>query len=210
MWFMNFGFLLFNNLEELDLVGPWEIINVWRMYAGGPECCLTVSQTGGEIVCAKGLKLVADYGFENCPQLDYLLIPGGQGRKQEMHNEALLDFVKRQAATCRHIMSVCTGAFILYKAGLLENKRATTHWGSLDELRALEDVSVDEKRFVRNGNIWTAAGVSAGIDMALALVAEEAGEETAGKIQLYAEYYPNGKRYGTAHESEKAPAYLKD
>lgn len=207
---MNFGFLLFNNLEELDLVGPWEIINVWRMYAGGPERCLTVSQRGGEIVCAKGLKLISDYSFEKCPQLDYLLIPGGNGRKEEMHNEVLLDFVRKQATTCKQIMSVCTGAFILYKAGLLGNKSATTHWNSLDELRVFEDLKVDEKRFVQNGNIWTAAGVSAGIDMALALVAEEAGEETAGKVQLYAEYYPSDKRYGTAHKSEKAPAYLKD
>lgn len=206
---MNFGFLLFNNLEELDLVGPWEIINVWREYEGGPGC-LTVSQTGGEIVCAKGLKLVADYSFENCPQLDYLLIPGGHGRKQEMHNETLLDFVRRQAATSRHIMSVCTGAFILHKAGLLKNKSATTHWRSLDELRAFEDLKVDEKRYVRTGNIWTAAGVSAGIDMALALVAAEASEETAGRVQLYAEYYPSAKRYGAAHKSDQAPAYLND
>lgn len=207
---MNFGFLLFNNLEELDLVGPWEMINVWRVYRDGPAC-LTVSQNGGEIVCAKGLKLVADYSFENCPDLDYLLIPGGNGRKQEMHNEILLDFVKRQSQTCRHITSVCTGAFILHQAGLLKNKSATTHWGALDELRAFTDLKVDEKRFVRNGNIWTAAGVSAGIDMALALIAAEAGEETASQVQLYAEYYPSDKRYGDAHKTEKAvPAYLKN
>jgi transcriptional regulator GlxA family with amidase domain len=205
---MNFGFLLFQDLEELDFVGPWEIMNVWRMYANGPNC-LTVSEKKGEINCAKGLKLIADYSFEDCPALDYLLIPGGKGRKQEMHNETLLNFVKKQSKNCRQVASVCTGAFILHSAGLLQNKLATTHWGSLEELRAIKDVSVEEKRFVRTGNVWTAAGVSAGIDMALAIIAEEAGEETAGQVQLYAEYYPDNKRYGTAHQNEKAPAYVK-
>ena len=71
---MNFGFLLFPDLEELDLVGPWEIVNVWRAYANGPEHCFTVSQQGGEVRCSKGLKLMADYSFKNCPPLDYLLI----------------------------------------------------------------------------------------------------------------------------------------
>jgi transcriptional regulator GlxA family with amidase domain len=206
---MNFGFLLFNQLEELDLVGPWEIINAWRVSAHGPSC-LTISQTGGEIICAKGLKLVADYSFENCPDLDYLLIPGGVGRKQEMHNDILLNFVRRQARRCKAIASVCTGAFILHEAGLLKNKSATTHWASLDELREIKDLNVEEARFIRNENIWTAAGVSAGIDMALALIAAEAGEETASQVQLYAEYYPSGKRYGEAHKSEKAPGYLKN
>ncbi|HYY58659.1 MAG TPA: DJ-1/PfpI family protein, partial [Pyrinomonadaceae bacterium] len=187
---MNFGFLLFHDLEELDLVGPWEIVNVWRQYAGGPERCLTVSQTGGETRCAKGMRIIADYDFKDCPPLDYLLIPGGQGTRREVDNTELLDFVRKQAGACREVLSVCTGAFILQAAGLLEGKRATTHWGSLDRLRAFGEVTVEEKRFVRDGHVWTAAGVSAGIDLALALVADQAGLEAAGKVQLYAEYYP--------------------
>jgi transcriptional regulator GlxA family with amidase domain len=207
---MNFGFLLFPNLEELDLVGPWEIIGVWSKYAGGPEHCLMVSQRGGETLCAKGMRIVADHSFENCPPLDYLLIPGGQGTREEVQNAELLEFVRRQAASCREVLSVCTGSFILQAAGLLEGKRSTTHWGSLDRLRAFKDVTVDEKRFVRDGHVWSAAGVSAGIDLALALIADQAGEETAGQVQLYAEYYPSGVRYGTAHEdTPQAPAYLK-
>lgn len=206
---MNFGFLLFPNLEELDLVGPWEIIGVWSKYAGGPEHCLTVSQSGGEIVCAKGLRMIADHSFADCPPLDYLLIPGGQGTRAEVSNQELLEFVRGQAASCREVLSVCTGSFILQAAGLLDGKRATTHWGSLDRLRAFADVTVDEKRYVRDCHIWTAAGVSAGIDLALALVADQAGEEVAGKVQLYAEYYPDNVRYGTAHTEAQAPAYLK-
>lgn len=207
---MNFGFLLFPDLEELDLVGPWEMIGVWSKYAAGPEHRFMVSQRGGETLCAKGMRIVADYGFEDCPPLDYLLIPGGQGTRREVNNPELLEFVRRQAANCKEILSVCTGSFILQAAGLLEGKRATTHWGSLDRLRALGDVTVDEKRFVRDGHVWSAAGVSAGIDLALALIADQAGEETASKVQLYAEYYPNNVRYGSAHrETPQAPAYLK-
>lgn len=205
----NFGFLVFPDLEELDLVGPWEIINVWREFYGGPENCLTVSETGGAIRCRKGLQLVADTDFANCPQLDALLIPGGQGRKLAMKNERVLEFVRRQAENAEAMLSVCTGAFVLEAAGLLKNKMATTHWASLNELRDKENVETVEKRFVREGKIWTAAGVSAGIDLALAFVAEHAGEDIAGKVQLYAEYYPDGKRYGTAHKSPEAPKYLK-
>jgi transcriptional regulator GlxA family with amidase domain len=115
----------------------------------------------------------------------------------------LIDFVASQAETCRVILSVCTGSFILHSAGLLQNKKATTHFSRLDNLRNLKDVEVAEKRFVKEGKVWTSAGVSAGIDMALELVAHEAGEETAGKVQLYAEYYPAGNRYGSAHKEPR-------
>jgi transcriptional regulator GlxA family with amidase domain len=118
-------------------------------------------------------------------------------------------FVADQAKNCRAVLSVCTGAFILHRAGLLSGLRATTHWASLDRLRALGDVEVIEERFVRDGRIWTSAGVSAGIDMILAFIADQVGEETAGRIQLAAEYYPSTKSYGGYHEQEKAPYYAK-
>jgi transcriptional regulator GlxA family with amidase domain len=206
---MKFGFLLFPEAEELDLVGPWEIINVWRKFNGGPEVCLTVSEAGGEIRFAKGMRIMAEYSFADCPPLDYLLIPGGQGTRREVDNTATLEFVRRQAASCKEMLSVCTGSFILEAAGLLKGREATTHWGSLERLRSLPEVTVTEKRFVRDGNIWTAAGVSAGIDLALALVADQAGEEVAGQVQLYAEYYPDARRFGKAHLDPQAPQYLK-
>lgn len=205
---MNFGFLVFPDVEELDFIGPWEIIGMWSKHYQGPECNLIVSQSGGVVLCAKGLKVVADYSFETCPPLDYLLVPGGQGTRREVDNPALLAFVQEQAQTCRQVLSVCTGAFILQAAGLLAGVKATTHWRSLDRLRAFPEVEVHEKRFLQEGKVWTAAGVSAGIDLALALVAHKAGEETAGNIQLAAEYYPLPRRYGRAHHSPGAPAYL--
>jgi transcriptional regulator GlxA family with amidase domain len=207
---MNFGFLLFNDVEELDFVGPWEIITMWSRHFDGPQRCLTVAQHPGEIRCAKGLRILADVGFDDCPPLDYLLVPGGNGRKREVDNPVLIDFIRKQAATAKAVASVCTGSFLLHKAGLLKGKSATTHWYSLNDFRALGDITVVEQRFIHDGNIWIAAGVSAGIDMALAMVAHEAGDETAGKVQLAAEYYPSQKRYGSAHLSPDAPAYLRE
>ena len=206
---MNFGFLLFPDAEELDLVGPWEMVNVWRQYAAGPEQCFTIAEAGGEIRFAKGMRIMADYSFDDCPPLDYLLLPGGQGTRREVSNTKLLEFIRQQSASCREILSVCTGSFLLQAAGLLKGKEATTHWGSLERLRALPDVRVTERRFVHDGNVWTAAGVSAGIDLALALIADQAGEEVASQVQLYAEYYPEGKRYGEAHLKAQAPEYLR-
>ena len=118
-----FGFLLFPEVEELDFVGPWEIIGMWSKKLQGPEECLTISQNGSIVTCAKGLKIVTDYSFENCPPLDYLLIPGGEGTRKEVENKELISFVQKQSGNCQQILSVCTSAFILQAAGLLKVKR---------------------------------------------------------------------------------------
>jgi len=206
---MNFGFLLFNDLEELDLVGPWEIISVWSKHFSGPTNCLMIAEKDDPVKCFNGMVITPHISFANAPKLDYLLVPGGMGTRKEVENKSLIDFVANQAKNCKVVLSVCTGSFILFSAGLLKSKKATTHFTMLDKLRNLKDVEVVEKRFVKEGKVWTSAGVSAGIDMALELIAEEAGGETAGKVQLYAEYYPAGARYGTAHKEPQAPAYIK-
>jgi transcriptional regulator GlxA family with amidase domain len=206
---MNFGFLLFPELEELDLIGPWEMIRTWSQQPDGPGHCLTVSQTGAEITCAKGLRLGSDYAFDTCPRLDYLLVPGGIGTRTEVNNHRLVYFVAAQARSCRAVASVCTGAFILHAAGLLQGKRATTHWASVNRLRQLPEVTVVEERYVRDGNIWTCAGISAGLDMALAFIADQAGEGTAAKVQLATEYYPAQTVYGDPTRHPQAPAYIR-
>lgn len=205
---MNFGFIIFDDAEELDFVGPWEMATMWGKHFGGPDCFI-ISQEGQVVTCAKGLKIVPDYSFATCPDLDYLIIPGGFGTRQEAKNPVMLNFVQERAKQCAHVLSVCTGSFVLKAAGLLNGKKATTYWGMLDTLRQDNQLEVVEERFVRDGNIWTAAGVSAGIDLLLAFIADQAGEQVAGQVQLAAEYYPNGRRYGEAHFNEKAPAYLK-
>jgi transcriptional regulator GlxA family with amidase domain len=206
---MTFGFLVFADVEELDFVGPWEIVGTWGKFYNGPETRLVIAQQMQPIVCANGLSINPHVSFETCPPLDYLLVPGGFGSRREVDNPVFIDFIRRQAATCRAVLSVCTGAFLLERAGLLANKQATTHWGELPKLKKLKSLEVVEERFVQSGNVWVGAGVSAGTDLALAFIASEAGEDVASQVQFFAEYYPSPRRYGRAHLDEKAPAYVK-
>ncbi len=206
---MNFGFLIFPGLEELDLAGPWEMISLWSKIAGGPENRLMIAENPSPVICERGMSINPHTDFSNCPPLDYLLIPGGEGTKRAVDNPSLVQFVAAQAKNCKAVLSVCTGTFVLHRAGLLSNKRATTHWASLEKLRALGDVDVVEDRIVRDGNIWTSAGISAGIDMALAFIEYSADEKTASKVQLASEYYPSGKLYGTFHQLPQAPEYVR-
>lgn len=206
---MNFGFLIFPGLEDLDLVGPWEMISLWSKHASGPENCIMVSESHEPVITENGLSINPHVSFSDCPSLDFLLVPGGQGTRREVDNPALIRFVAERAEHCQAVLSVCTGTFILHRAGLLSGRKATTHWASLDRLRALEDVVVVEDRIVRDGNIWTSAGISSGIDMALAFIEHMAGEKVAGRIQLGAEYYPSCRSYGMMHELPAAPMYVK-
>ena len=206
---MNFGILVFNQVEELDFVGPWEMLTMWRKNADGPENCFIVGQSQEPIICAKGLSINPHVSFATCPPLDYLLVPGGQGTRQEICNPVTIDFIASQAKHCKAILSVCTGSFLLHAAGLLSGRKATTHWGSLERLRALGDVTVVEQRYVQDGNIWSSAGVSAGTDLMLAFIAGVAGEAAAGKVQFASEYYPSPVKYGGFENHAQAPAYVR-
>ena len=206
---MNFGFLVFPDFEELDLIGPWEMIGYWSQIAKGPDDRFLVAEGTDPVSGNKGLSINPQVNFRECPPLDYLLVPGGWGTRKEVDNENLIHFVSEQARGCQAILSVCTGSFILHRAGLLSGKRATTHWASLGRLRDLGDVQVVEERIVRDGRVWTSAGVSAGIDLALAFIAQTAGEEAAGRIQFASEYFPLNKNYGQFYRDEKAPLYVK-
>jgi transcriptional regulator GlxA family with amidase domain len=202
---MNFGVLIFPSVEELNFVGPWEILGMWSKFANGPKNCLIVARSIEPVVCAKGLSVNPHVSFNTCPPLDFLLVPGGEGTAIEVENRDLTDFISSQALSCRAVLSVCTGSFLLHRAGLLSGRRATTHWGSLGRLRGLGDVTVVEERVVKDANIWTAAGVSSGIDLMLSFIADYAGEKAAGTMQLAAEYYPSTKFYGDLHKGQAAP-----
>lgn len=141
---------------------------------------------------------------------DILLVPGGQGTRKEVDNTVLVDFISKQARECKVVISVCTGVFLLHKARLLSGRKVTTHRGSINRLRELGEITVVQERFVRDREIWTSAGVSAGIDLMLALIAEIAGEEAAEKVQLAAEYYPSTRRYGSLRRIPGVPQYLKE
>ena len=115
---MHFGFLIFPELEELDLVGPWEMMTNWSKYFHGPECIM-IAEHREPVVCSKGMIITPHVTFTDCPELEYLLIPGGMGTWKEVDNPALIRFVVDKTAECKALLSVCTGSFILHRAGLL-------------------------------------------------------------------------------------------
>jgi transcriptional regulator GlxA family with amidase domain len=184
------GMLLFDDVEELDFVGPWEVFA--GLYSATAEGrVVTISEHGGTVRCAKGLRVVADHSFGDAPALDVLLVPGGQGTRREVGNAAVIDWIRKAGEGCRWVTSVCTGALLLHEAGFARGKRVTTHWNFVETLRERGDVTVlDGPRYVRDGNLVTAAGVSAGIDMALWLVGQLHSPEVARRVQRYIQYEP--------------------
>lgn len=187
------GIVLFDDVEELDAVGPWEVLAFWtRMYPedGYEVSCL--SRDGGVVQCAKGLTVQAHHSFADAPALDVLLHPGGQGTRPQLRDDAHLDWVREQRREVPLLTSVCTGSLVYAAAGLLRGRPATTHWRSLDLLRELDstiDVRGDE-RFVDDGDLVTSAGISAGIDMALHLVSRLASPERAREVRKGIQYDP--------------------
>mgnify|MGYP003576312916 CR=1 FL=1 len=134
---MNFGVLVFNQVEELDFIGPWDLLTMWSKFANGPENCIIVSQALEPVVCAKGLSINAHVSFADCPPLDYLLVPGGRGTRQEVNNPVLVEFVASQAKNCKAVLSVCTGSFVLHSAGILgaEGNNALAFVGAVASAR---------------------------------------------------------------------------
>ena len=167
------GFLVFPNVQQLDLTRPYEVFASW------PEARVRLIWKDREpIVSATGLRLLPDETFEDCPQLDVVCVPGGVGINPLLVDETVLEFLRRQAKAARFMTSVCTGALVLGAAGLLSGKRATTHWASHDLLAAFGAIPT-QARVVRDGALMTGGGVTAGVDFALTLVAELAGLATA-------------------------------
>jgi transcriptional regulator GlxA family with amidase domain len=183
------GILLYPDVEELDFVGPLEVLGQmatldreWKV--------VTIAETRGVVDGTHGLKATVDYGFDDAPPLDVILVPGGFGSRQAIENPRLIDFVRKAAESATYVTSVCTGALILHRAGLLAGRRAATHWGAVELLRGMGDVEIVNERFVQDGNVITSADVSAGIDMALYLVSLLKDPETAKNVQKMMEYYP--------------------
>lgn len=182
---MIIGMLLFPNLTQLDLTGPFEVLS--RL----PGATLHLLWKDlSPVRSDKGLALLPTTTFADAPaQYDILFVPGGSGQIELMDDETVLTFLRDRAAKARYVTSVCTGSLVLAAAGLLRGKRATCHWTSLDQLALLGALPVDE-RVVRDGNVITGAGVTSGIDFALVVAAEVAGHTVAKDIQLSIEYDP--------------------
>ena len=196
---LHFGFLVFPKVQQLDLTGPYEI------FATLPGANVhMVWKDRSAVMSATGLPLTPTTTFAECPALDVLCVPGGIGVNALLEDAETLAFLRAQAARVRYLTSVCTGSLVLGAAGLLDGRRATTHWFSHDFLPRFGAVPV-HARVVRDGNLITAGGVTAGVDFALTVVAELAGREQAEAIQLALEYSPETPfRAGTPDEAPPA------
>lgn len=180
---LNIGFLVFPNVQQLDLTGPYEV------FASAGMAVHLVWKALDPVRSATGLMLTPTITLDACPQLDVLCIPGGGGVNALLTDQEVLDFVRRQVAGARFVTSVCTGSLVLGMAGLLHGRRATSHWNAVDLLPRLGAIPA-EGRVVRDGNVVTAGGVTSGIDFGLSLLAELQGEAVARRVQLALEYAP--------------------
>jgi cyclohexyl-isocyanide hydratase len=196
---LQIGFILFPNLTQLDLTGPWEVFSKLP----GASCHLLAPTLEPVKSSSAGLTILPTTTYADCPQLDIVCVPGGPGHLQAMEDAATLGFLTKQAPGCRYVTAVCTGALVLAVAGLLEGYRATTHWMSLQRLAAFGATPVAE-RVVTDGNRVTGGGVTAGIDFGLVLVQALAGEQMAREIQLQIEYEPQPPYGGSPTTADPA------
>ena len=196
---INVGILIFDEVEVLDFAGPFEVFSRTRLLKGAesrrsndsaPFNPFTVSIDTKPLTATGGLKIIADYTFNNFPKIDILIIPGGFGTRTLLNNESLLKWIKAVSDKANITASVCTGSLLLAKAGLLEGKRATTHWGAIEALKSIsKDIQVITERRVVNDEIITSAGVSSGIDMAFMIVENLYGEQVASDTSKYIEFH---------------------
>lgn len=197
------GILIFPEVEVLDFCGPFEVFSVTRLdevrrrLDPSPYEVLIIADHPGVVVATGGLKVVPDHALEDCPPLDVLVIPGGWGTRREMSNDRLIAWIKLRAAQVALLTSVCTGSLLLGKSGLLDGKRATTHWRVVEEMRMLFPAVevISDQHVVEDGEVITSAGISAGIDMVLRVVARHHGDVVARATARYMEYpFPEENR----------------
>ncbi len=181
---MDIGLLVYPRHTPLDLIGPWEVL------ARVPNARTHLIWTRpGPVQAEGGIEISATVSFADAPPLEVLVVPGGPGQLSLMKHSLLMEYIRSCAHTSRWVCSVCTGSLLLAQAGVLRGKRATTHWLARDTLRTF-GVEVSDERYVFDGKFASAAGVSAGIDLALELARRLAGDDPAREIQLQVEYDP--------------------
>jgi transcriptional regulator GlxA family with amidase domain len=197
------GILIFPDVEVLDFCGPFEVFSVARLVEDrrreepSPYEVVLVAEHPGMVVASGGLKVVPDHALEDCPPLDVLMVPGGWGTRREIHNERLIAWIAGRGPQVETLASVCTGSMLLGQAGLLDGRRATTHWKALDWMRMTFPAItvVEDQHVVEEGDVLTSAGISAGIDLALRIVARHHGEAVARATSRHMEYpYPVDNR----------------
>jgi transcriptional regulator GlxA family with amidase domain len=194
----NVGILIFDHVEVLDFAGPFEVFSRTRLDPGvesrrseerAPFRVFTVARTAAPVTATGGLRVIPDHAFATAPPIDLLVVPGGFGTRALLHDEEILGWITQVARTARKTTSVCTGSLLLAQAGLLENRRATTHWGALDLLASLgKGVQVDRTARVVDDGVITSAGVASGMDMAFYVVESLFGRAVADETAHYIEY----------------------
>jgi len=193
------GIVIFDDIEVLDFCGPFEVFSTTRfdetkrLEELSPFEVKLISENGGQVCTSGGMRVSADYSFEGCPRLDILCVPGGWGTRREVNNPVMMSWLRTRASEVELLTSVCTGAMLLGFAGLLAGFRATTHWKSLDWMAQsfTQTTVIRDQHVVNDGTLITSAGISAGIDMALTVVARYCGEDIARATARHMEYpYP--------------------
>jgi len=189
---MRIAIAVFNGAEELDFAGPWEVLTAWRfLYPNDLEVVLVGDNTA-PVTCAKGMRVVPETSWDELGDIDVLVYPGGRGTRAQLGDEKVRSRLRGLKERGTLMTSVCTGSLVYADAGLLDGQPATTHWNAFDELMPLgrDIVARPEDRFVDNGDIITAAGVSAGIDVALHLVGRLGSPAKAREVRRYIQYDP--------------------
>lgn len=188
------GIVVFEDVEELDFVGPWEVFTasagVLEHDGAEPDRVVLLAESLDPVRCAKGLRVLPDAAFADHPALDVVLVPGGMGTRREVDNPVLLGWLAGVAPGATWVTSVCTGSFVLHAAGVAEGRRLATHWASEDRLAALGVDVARDVRWVRDGDVVSSQGVSAGIDMALWLIGQLHSPAHARATQRYIQYDP--------------------
>lgn len=195
---LSIGIYVFDDVEVLDFAGPFEVFSRARMAAGlesrrsddtAPFDVFTVGRTAQQVTATGRLVVVPHHSWATAPRTDFLVIPGGFGTRALLEDGEVLEWIATTAGTARQVMSVCTGALLLARAGLLSGRRATTHWGAYDLLASL-DPSIDVVRTARvvHDEVVSSAGVAAGIDMAFDIVERFCGKDVADETAHYIEY----------------------
>lgn len=187
----NVGIFLFNDIELLDFAGPYEVFSVttelnnYKLFN-----VFTVTKNGKEIKSVNGLKILPDFSFADHPNIDILVIPGGVGTKSEMIEEDVLEWISENHSNSRITMSVCSGARLLGKLGLLDDLECTTHHEVMEHLQEIAPKTIikPDKRFTGNGKLYTSAGISAGIDLSLHIIEKLYGSDVANNTRVYMEY----------------------
>ena len=190
------GILIFPDVEVLDFAGPFEVFSVTRLNEErrreepSPFAVKLIAERNEPMEASGGLRVMPDHDLDSCPPLDILVVPGGWGTRKEIKNDRLIDWISVQGAKVETLTSVCTGSMLLGRAGLLDGLRATTHWRALDWMReSFATVTVESKmHVVEDGRVFTSAGISAGIDMSLRVVARYCGDAIARATARHMEY----------------------